>query len=366
MIQRLNVHVPIHALSFGNVSFNLLRELYRRKVQCTLFFRGNPDFTAFAPLDPQFGQWIERCSNGRFTKLDRKVPTLNLWHIRDSEFRPSDKQALLTFHETDSPTDAEINLVNQQDHTFFTSSWSVENFKTYGASNVSFVPLGVDEDFKPLPSRAGSNATQWLLTGKAEPLRKLTQLKIQLWIRKYGGDRRHFLNLYVHNPFIPADQMNAFYASCFPSGQKPFNVNILTPEALTTNAAMNQLYNNCDVDLSGLSRAEGWNLPAFMMSALGKWSAVTNCTAHKDWATSQNSVLVEPKGMVPAHDGVFFQRGGPFSQGNMYDFAEESLVTAMERLEQLAKSPNRAGLELRDTFTYTRTVDQILTKIDTL
>lgn len=362
MITRLNLQLPLNSLSFGNVSFNLLRELYKRKVQCVLYPRGQPDLAAYK-LDPGFGQWIERATNTRFTKLDRRVPTFNLWHIQDSQFKLSDRNVLLSFHETDSPTESEVNLVNQQDFTFFTSSWSVDNFTTYGAQNVGFVPLGVDEDFVPTTERlVPEDVTHWILTGKAEA-RKNTQLVIQTWAKRYGGNRAHQLTLCVTNPFFKPEAMNAFYSSCFTNGQRPFNVNILP--YLKTNAEVCQLLNSADIDLS-ISSAEGWGLGGFNATALGKWSVVSNVTGHRDWATPQNSILVEPSGMKPSHDGVFFLQGQPFNQGNMYNFTAEQLDEAFTRAEAKAKTPNPAGARLRETHTYAKTVDRILEKIESL
>lgn len=359
MIQRLNLNLPINSLSLGNCSFNILRELYRRKVQCALFLKGNLDLSAYK-VDPQFGAWIERSVNTRFTKVDRKVPTFTCWHINDSQFRLSDKQVLLTFHETDSPTEHEVNIVNQQDYTLFSSSWSVDNFSTYGAKNVGFVPLGLDEDFVPATQRlVAKDVTHWLLMGKAE-MRKNTQLIIQQWIKRYGGNAKHQLTLCITNPFFQPQQMDGFYAGCF-GGPKPFNVNPLP--YLKTNAEVCLTINACDIDLSGFSSAEGWGLPSFTATALGKWSIVSNCTAHKDWATDANAILVEPAGMRPVYDGVFFGQGQPFSQGNHYTFTPEQLVAAMEVAEGLAQKPNVEGAKLRETHTWAKTVETILNKI---
>lgn len=377
MIQRLNVTCGISALSLGQFGFNVLRELYRRKIQVTLFPKGQPDVSAYK-LDPQFGQWLERSVNTRWTKLDRKVPTLALWHVRDSEFKPSDRQYLFSFHETDQPTEHELGIVNAQDHTFFSSNWTVSNFQTFGAPNVSFIPLGLDEDFAPIPHRLISDdITHWICVGKWEDLRKLSGTKVRAWIKRYGGNRKHQLTLCVNNPFfqkrvhpdgrVEGFDMNDVYANLFgaPDWQKakPANVNVLPH--LRTNAEMNQLYNSADIDLSGIARSEGWNLPAFTATALGKWSIVTNCTAHKDWATAENSILIEPSGtMVPANDGMFFRPGDQFSQGNFFDFTEEQILAAYEQAEAKAKTPNPAGAALRETFTYKRTVDEILAKIE--
>lgn len=356
MIQRLNLVLPLNSLSLGQTSFNILRELYRRKIQCTIFPKGNVDLSAYR-VDPQFGAWIERSINSRFTKLDRKVPTFTCWHINDSQFRVSDKQVLLSFHESDSPTESEVNIVNQQDYTLFSSNWSVDNFRTYGAQNVGFVPLGFDEDI--VKTEIPLDYTHFILTGKVEQ-RKQTQLIIQTWVKRYGGNAKYQLTLCVTNPFFNEQQMNAFYAGCF-GGAKPFNVNILP--YLKTNIEMTQLLNSAAIDLSGFSSSEGWNLGAFNATALGKWSIVTNVTAHKDWATAENSILVEPAGMRPIYDGVFFHQGAQFSQGNCYAFTPEQLNTAFDIAEKRAKTPNPEGEKLREKFTWAKTTEAILEKI---
>jgi hypothetical protein len=376
MIEKLNVRVACNSLSLGQVGFNIVRELYKRRIKCSIFPYGGVDLSAYK-VDPQFGAWLTKSVNERYTSLDRKIPTLNCWHLRDSELRLSDKQVTLSFHETDQPTNEEVNIVNQQDYTFFSSSWSVDNFLTFGAKNVGFVHLGLDPDFVPA---AGSmfppEVTHWICVGKWEDLRKMTGQKIATWIKRYGGNQSHQLTICVNNPFyqkrrlpdgrVEGFDMNDVYARLFGSADwpraKPSNVNVLPH--LKTNAEMASLYQSADIDLSGISRAEGYNLPAFTATAFGKWSIVTNCSAHKDWATAENSILIEPTGSVKAVDGFFFREGDQFSSGNMFDFAPDAIEEAMIRAEKLAKTPNPAGLELGKTLTYKHTVDRILDKIE--
>lgn len=362
MIQRLVLTAPINPLSLGQVSFNILRELYRRKVQVVYFPIGQPDLSAYR-IDPQFGAWLERAVNSRYTKLDRKIPSLRIWHLNGAESKFTDRQWSFSFHETDQPTPEELAVVAQQEQTLFCSNWTVDNFRTYGATNVSYVPLGHDEDFQPIDRRLiPDGVTHWVLGGTKAEQRKNTQLIIQSWVKRYGGNRAHQLTLCIANPFFQQLQMDAFYASCFPEGKKPFNVNILP--RLKTNAEMAQLYNSADVCLAGLSSAEAFNIPSFTTTALGKWSIVLNATGHKDWATAENSILVEPSGMRPAADGVFFTAGGQWSQGNIYTLAAEQLDEAFTRAEKVAKSPNPAGARLRETHTYAKTVDAILAKVE--
>jgi hypothetical protein len=109
-----------------------------------------------------------------------------------------------------------------------------------------------------------------------------------------------------------------------------------------------------------MSGAEGWNLPSFNASCLGKWSIVLNSTSHKDWATKENCILIEPDGKEEIYDNMFFHKGATFNQGSMYTFDEEEFISAMERAELVCKNENKEGVSLRDKFTYKNTLERIL------
>src|SRR5271166_4233045 len=121
MSQKLIVAAPINSLSIGQVSYNILKELYNRKIH-VIFFPIQIDLGAYN-VSPEFKVWLESSINNRFTKFKRDIPTFKIWHINGSESKFSDNQYLFSFHETDSPTPAEINIANQQNHVFFSSSW---------------------------------------------------------------------------------------------------------------------------------------------------------------------------------------------------------------------------------------------------
>ena len=70
--------IPINNLSFGNVGVNILRELYNRKANVSLFPRGNTDLSAFSKLPEDFKSWLTHCENNRHQSLDRETPTLTL------------------------------------------------------------------------------------------------------------------------------------------------------------------------------------------------------------------------------------------------------------------------------------------------
>ena len=125
---------------------------------------------------------------------------------------------------------------------------------------------------------------------------------------------------------------------------------------------MNELINSIDIDLSGLSGAEGWGLPSFNSCALGKWPIVLNCTSHKDWANEKNSILIEPDGKTPAYDGQFFAEGQPFNQGNISTFSNEDFDSSCEKAVSLVNLgvSNEEGLKIKDSYSYSKTLDNIL------
>jgi glycosyltransferase involved in cell wall biosynthesis len=363
MSQKLILSMPYNSLSIGNVSYNITKELFNRKIQCVIFPRG-VDLSAYN-INPEFKVWFESSINNRYKKFDKDIPTLNIWHLMGSESKFSNKQYTLSFHETDSPTDEEVNIANQQEKLFFSSSWSVDKFQTFGADRVSFIPLGFDPDFKVIDKKFMPDVLHWVLGPNKFEKRKNTARIIDLWIKKYGNNKNHKLTICVTNPFLNKQQngfdTNDILMSIF-KGNKPFNVDVIPYQK--TNAEINQLMNSADINLSGIANSEGWNLPAFNSAALGKTVIVTNVTAHKDWANEENAILIEPTGMEPVYDGVFFHQGQPVNQGNYYSFKDESIVEAFEKAEKLGKTVNTKGLELQQKFSYKNTVDKLLETIN--
>tara|TARA_R110000765_G_scaffold34505_3_gene78065 strand:+ start:438 stop:1523 length:1086 start_codon:yes stop_codon:yes gene_type:complete len=355
--------IPINNLSFGNVGVNILRELYARNSTVSLFPRGTTDLSTFNKLPEDFKSWIERSTNDRHKNLDKDLPTLTLWHLNGADRRISPKQFLLTFYELENPTFTEKKLVNFQDHTFLTNPSAVEAFKNVGCKNVSYVPLGFDPDFIEHQSdkKSVEGKTHFVLMGKYEK-RKHTKEIVQTWLKKYGNNDKFLLTCCITNPFLKAEQMTSLLNQLL-DGKHYSNINFLPH--LKTNTEVNHLLNSADIDLTGLSGAEGWNLPAFNATGLGKWSVVYNHTGHRSWATPSNSILLEAKDKEDIYDDLFFRKGGPFNQGSMYKFDPDQVIGGMEEAVKKCGTPNEEGKKLQKDFTYKRTVDEILKVIGT-
>lgn len=366
MSKQIIVSAPINSLSLGQVSYNILRELWRRKIDVSLFPVGYDEnkknewwdnaLKAYHPVFPEFLAWLKASADSRLLKYNANNPSLKIWHLNGSQERLSKKQVLLSFYECDSPTPQELNLASAQDKVFFSSSYARDVFNMFGCE-ADFVPMGFDEDIARAKQKPMSkDITHWILLGKAES-RKQTALILNTWKRKYGGNPKHFLSVCVSNPFLPAEWHNQFFHHAF-EGFKPYNVGILPYQ--DTNEKVNEIYASADIDLTGFAAAEGWNLPAFNATALGKWSIVTNVAGHRDWATKDNCILVEPIGKRPCYDGIFFHQGLAFNQGNFYTFAPDALSSAMEVAEKRAKTLNVEGLKLQKQFSYSNTVEKLI------
>ena len=360
-MKQLNFDAPLNSLSFGNVSLNFLRELYKKGIKVNLFTPHNQmDLSSFNNIDKKFGEWITTSNQQNLKDFSSDIPTLKLWHIKDSERKIGNKQYLYTFYEVDSPTIEEINIVKAQEHVFFSSSESAEIFSKKGCKNVSYVPLGFDPDFHVTNKEyLDKDVIHFGLVGKFEK-RKNTAAIINLWTKKFGNNPKYLLTCLVNNPFFKEDQMKSYLSRAL-EGKTFSNVNFLS--RLETNEEVNELTNSIDIDLSGLSNGEGWNLPSFNATALGNWSVVTNCSSHKDWATEKNSIMIEPAGRQPCYDNVFFKEGLSYNQGEYSKIDEKSVIDGIERALKVCKTTNKEGLKLQKNFKYSSSVDKILNKI---
>lgn len=359
-MNNINVSVALNNLSFGYVGYQILKELYNRKIDISYFPIGQPDLTAFNKINPDFVSWIQNSANNAVSTYKRSNPTLKQWHINGSHESVGKEQVLFTFHEVDAITPVERNILNNQKAVIVSSQETKEVFEDGGVTiPVHFVPLGYDAEYfnRLNKSYYPENITVWLLAGKFE-FRKSTQDVIRAWIKKFGNNPGHMLHLSIFNPFFkPEDNARLFEAAC--EGKRYFNINYIGYTKTLTE--LNDLYNSADIVMD-MSRGEGWSLPAFHTVGLGKHAIIHNASSLKGWANNDNAILVEPSGKVKAVDGLFFSGQGPFNVGNFWNWNEADLIVAFDKvLERKNKNKiNYAGLELQNKFTWQKTMDQIL------
>ena len=352
------LHLPLNGVSFGQVSTALLREFHQRGVQPFLFTIGQADLNSQENTH-DFNKWIESGIKKSFEEYSRDIPLFKLWHLNQDSFTSYAKdQTLFTFYELDYPTAIEVNIAKNQKNIVVSSNYTKEILEAYGVENCKYIPLGFDKynfhvkDQKYLEGRIVFN-----LTGKLEK-RKHHEKVIQAWIKKYGNNKDYTLQCAITNPFLKEQDFNARLSHILDNKQY-FNVNFLG--LMQKNSLYNDFLNSGDIIL-GMSGGEGWGLPEFQSTALGKHAVILNATAYKEWANESNAVLVEPNGKEDAADGIFFKKGGVFNQGEIFTFDEDEFIAGCEKaVERYKENPvNTEGLKLQEDFTYAKTVDAIM------
>lgn len=356
-MKSLIVEAPLNALSFGNVSINILREFFKMDLNIGLFPIGKIDLSTYN-ISKDFESWLQESINKRWGVLSETKQSLKLWHFSGGEDRKAQQQNLLTFYECNDPTNVELAVAKSQNKVLITSNYALDIFKNKGCNNFQYVPLGFDQDFHVTNKKYLEGVVHFGLMGKFEK-RKNTANIIKAWLKQYGNNNNYQLTCCITNPFFKKEHMDEILKSVL-EGKRYTNINFLP--FLKTNQEVNELLNAIDIDLTGLSFAEGWNLPSFNATCLGKWSIVTNSTAHKDWATKDNAILIECDGFIECNDGLFFKPGLEYNQGSFPSYSEEAMIEAFKEAENriLSSKVNQAGIELGKAMTYEVTAKEIL------
>lgn len=184
-----------------------------------------------------------------------------------------------------------------------------------------------------------------------------------MWGRRFGSDARYRLNCLVFNPFLNSTDQESMIASAL-EGKRYFNIKF--HPFLPQNSLVADFLNSGNIDLSGLSSAEGWNYGAFNSIALGKQAVVLKAHAHPTYANENNCFFVNPTSMRPVYDGIFFNEHQQFNQGQVHDFNDDEAIAAMELAIKKAHEPNIEGEKLRSEFTFEKTANTILNEIERL
>ena len=351
-------NIPLNGVSFGQVSTLLMRGLFERKITPSIFpIGGKIDFNS-QEANPVFFDYINKCAQKANVEHSRDTPSFKLWHLSEGLSSVSKVNSLLTFYELDEPTPSEINIAKNQDKLIFTNKYSQEVFNQFGIDS-HVIPLAFDKyNFKRVPKKYfDDDRIVFNLSGKFEK-RKNHKKIIQAWIKKFGNNKKYFLQCCIYNHFLSEKQNRDLFIDAV-NGQTVFNVQFLGH--MPTNALYNDYLNSSNV-MIGMSGAEGWGLPEFQSVALGKHAVILNAHSYKEWANAENSILVNPKGKEPAYDGIFFHKGQEWNQGNIFTFDDDDFISgceeAIKRVEQ--HRVNQEGLKLQNEFSLDKTLDKLL------
>lgn len=360
----INIDAPLNSVSIGQVTVSILKELFKRKVDCCIFPVGKAINLEAYDFEQDFKDWLQEGINNSYKNYSKDNKTLKIWHIDGSERNLSSQNYLFTFHELDSLTPAEIGILRNQEHVFTACDFNRDTFMSLGLENVTTAPLGLSSDFKNLEKRVyAPSITSWFIGGKFEK-RKAHVEAIIGWVKEFGNSRSHLLQLALTNPFIHPNepQPEQIILNSLGLDRRPFYLNFIpfTPR----NAEFNKVLNSSDIVID-MSRGESFSLPSFQAVAIGKHAIVHNNTGIKQWANDKNAVLVPSAEKMDPWDGKFFGPGNLFNQGKYFNWNMEDYTKKLKDVHNrsMANRLNAEGLKLAETHTWEKTVDIILDKM---
>ena len=153
-MSKLAFNLPLNSTSLGQVSFSILREVFKRKLDIHLFPIGGVDISS-QNQDQDFLSWLQNAILTSVKEHNKNTPIFKLWHFNGSLESYSNKQVLLSFYEVDSPTATEINIIKNNEKVLLSSNYAVSIFK-------SCVLSVVREMAESVPAQRGRGATRKL------------------------------------------------------------------------------------------------------------------------------------------------------------------------------------------------------------
>lgn len=371
---QMNVVAPINSLGYGVVGLNTVLALERAAVDVALWpIGGNaeaPDGTHAA---------LQRCLE-RQGGYDPLAPSLRIWHQFDlAGHVGKGLHCALPVFELNLFRPNELHHLLQQDIVFAPSAWAAEVLLDNGVqeSRIQSAPFGADPElFYPLPQQSKpGDPTTFINVGKWE-VRKGHDVLVDAFNRAFAPTDNVQLVMHCHNPCFPdqgrANAYNSQWARMYKSsrmGQRIF----VSDGRMKNQADLVAMMRQADCGVFP-SRAEGWNLEAGEMLALGKHLIVTDYSAHQTFCTRENSLLIDIGGLEDAHDGVWFNSQSPSWGGQPGQWASlgepqvEQLVEHLRlvhRLKQDGKLPvNSAGVKTMQHFTWDNTAREILSVLE--
>jgi len=358
----LAFNLPINSVSFGQISTLILRELFNSKANVGILPIGNIDFSTQTDITQDFVNWLQQSINPALETYNRKNKLFKLWHLNGSFESYSNEQILLSFYELDQPTKVELNTVKNNNKVLFSSKETVDLYNQFGCNNVEYIPLAFDKyNFNTIDKTYFTDdRIVFNLVGKLEKRKHHLKI-IQLWANKFGNNKKYTLQCSIFNPFMKPEDQDSLISQAL-NGKSYFNINFLP--FMAQNKIYNDFLNSGNIVI-GMSGGEGWGLPEFHSVAMGKHSVIMNAHGYKSWATKDNSILINPNSKIECYDGIFFHKGAPYNQGNIYDFNGDDFISGCEEAIKRSESNkiNKNGLELQKVFSSEKLLQNVLSHL---
>ena len=329
--------------SYGLVTLNFLKGLTDLKHEVSIFDN-------IGQGDSSFGEFIPyvRDSSLLSRNFDAEAPCLSIRHQFDmAQSIGSGRRIGYTFFEVNKLTPMEVHHLRSLDDLIVPSKWAAEVCSSMGLHVPLVCPAGYDDQiFKPIEYRPSSCV--FLSVGKWE-VRKQQDMIVYAFNRAFENSDNVSLWMSCDNRFIPqfVNDKKKYYKELL--GDK---LKLLGRVDTHFDLARIMQQSYCFV---APSLAEGWNLPLLESMGCGKLNIATNYSGHTEFCTEGTTYLLEPTGLVPAIDDMWFKENSLTNCGEWCTYDVDQLVESMRMVYEKYNSGevlNTAGIKRAKEFTW--------------
>lgn len=350
---------PHSRTGYGVVGANLLRTLQQRGVPVAFFPIGPVD--AGLVNNPHLSAALD--AQGRFPD---GAPSVRLAQQFDLALHAGrGPRVAFPIFESDRFSSRELHHLRAQDAVLVCTPWARDVCVANGlsADAVHVVPLGVDaEIFHPgVAASPSTEETVFLQMGKLES-RKGQLALLRAFEAAFDTGSGVRMVLACHNPFQTRSDFEAALRP-FRTSSMASQITILHEElASASDVAALMGTAHCGVFPV---RAEGWNLEALEMLAMGKPVIASKSTGHTAYLTEDNARLITMGAPAVADGGAATTRWPTWGEAQHEQLVEALRAVHAERLgsESLV---NAAGIATAQAHGWGRSATALLTALASL
>ncbi len=360
----INIISPINQLGYGIAGFNICKAL-SEQTEVALWPISEPSVTNQNDAD------CVRKLIANNVHFDPKAPCIRIWHQHDmAQFVGKGQHIGFPIFELDEFNELEKHHLKSVDRIFVCSQWASDIIvsqleKNYYGQRMKdithVVPLGVDVstfDTEATKLNESTNinkpsSTVFFNCGKWE-VRKGHDILIEAFRQAFPSDEDVQLWMMCENPFNSPDE-NKYWHGKYEDPRVWILPRVETQE---------EVYNIMRRTDCGVfpSRAEGWNLEALEMMACGKQVIITDFSAHTEFCTQENSMLVTIDDTEIAYDGKWFHGQGNWAKigNNQIDQMVNHMRDAHASVQSNKNTFNSAGVDTAEKFSWKNSADKIM------
>ena len=270
-----------------------------------------------------------------------------------------------TIFELDTFTARELHHLRSQDALMVCSDWARQVCLENGVTSlpIHVVPLGVDRAVfheQVTPARTFKETT-FLQVGKLEPRKGQLEL-LRAFEAAFTPKDNVRLVLVCGNPFLTREQLEALLKP-FRKSPMAAKITLLTEELPSQReVAAWMAAADCGVFVA---RAEGWNLEALEMLAMGREVIATDYSAHRQFLDPENAKLIRIDALEPAAGGAAIGRWAAWGTAQ-----HEQLVMQLRAVHALRQSDGRqrnvAGLATATQFSWDASASAMVRALESL